>query len=105
MGVLSVATYRALPGKESEFSALLADHIPALKRLGFATDRPAIMARASDGTIVEIFEWKNEAAKKAAHKSPDVDALWRQFEGLCEIRALKDLPEAQYPFAGFEVLS
>ncbi len=105
MGILAVASYRPLPGKEADFDALLAEHVPALREAGFVTASPTYRARSSDGTIIEIFEWKDEAAKNAAHLDPRVRAVWGRFEGLCEIRPLSATPESQRPFAGFEILS
>lgn len=103
MSFLAIATYRPLPGKEAEFDAVLAEHLPTLRAAGLVTERSAYRARSNDGTIVEVFEWKDEMAKNAAHRDPSVRAVWGRFEGLCEIRPLTATPEAQAPFANYEI--
>lgn len=104
MGLLCISSYRPLPGQEAAFTALLREHGPALKAAGLITDFPLVTGRAADGTILEIFEWKNEAAMEAAHDHPGVLAVWGRFEGLCEFRTLRDLSETARPFANFEML-
>lgn len=66
------------------------------------TDRTPTVMRAKDGTIVEVSEWKSHAAIEAAHKNENVRTMWNEFFQLCDCIPLKDLPEAQEMFAGFE---
>jgi hypothetical protein len=54
---LVIVAYKPKPGKEAELLALSHEHVPYLRSLGLATDRPHIVAAAADGTIVEVFEW------------------------------------------------
>jgi hypothetical protein len=102
MGLIVIACYRAKEGKEPAFRALLDDHVPTLRTAGLLTARPAVLVRSGDGSYVEVFEWKDVAAKDAAHSSAVVGAVWSRFAELCDIRSLGDLPEADYPFATFE---
>ena len=64
-------------------------------------DRPIIM-RARDGTIIEVSEWKSQEAIDAAHKNPNVLAMWNKFFAMCDCVPLKTLAEAEEMFAGFE---
>jgi quinol monooxygenase YgiN len=57
--------------------------------------------RSRDGTIVEVSEWKSREAIDAAHKNPNVLAMWEKFFALCECVPLKTLAEANDMFAGF----
>jgi quinol monooxygenase YgiN len=57
--------------------------------------------RARDGTIVEVSEWKSREAIDAAHKNPNVLAMWEKFFALCDCVPLKTLPESAEMFAGF----
>jgi uncharacterized glyoxalase superfamily protein PhnB/quinol monooxygenase YgiN len=99
-----LASFKPKPGQEAALLAVVREHVPTLQRLGLATDRASLVMRAADGTLVEAFEWASSAAIDAAHKNPEVLAMWQRFEAACEYTGLKDLAEAQHPFAEFEVL-
>ncbi len=101
MGDMVIVAYRPKPGKEAELLALVADHAPFLRRLGLATDRPALAMRAKDGTIIEVFEWAAGAIARA-HEHPAVQALWGEYAAACDYVPLHDLPEASNLFAQFE---
>jgi len=58
--------------------------------------------RARDGTIVEVSEWKSQEAIDAAHKNPNVLAMWNKFFALCDCVPLNTLAETSELFAGFE---
>jgi len=105
MGHLVIAAYRPRPGRAKELRAVVADHLPVLRRQGLVTDRPALVLCASDGTLLELFEWKSEAAVEAAHSNPAVRELWGRFEEVSEIVRLADLPEAGRRFPHFEPLT
>lgn len=98
-----LASFRPRPGQEDALLAVVREHVPLLQRLGLATDRASLVMRAADGTIVEAFEWTGAAAIDAAHRHPEVLALWQRFEAACEYTSLKDLAEAKHPFAEFDV--
>jgi hypothetical protein len=38
--------------------------------------------RASDGTIVEVFEWMSQEPIASAHNNPVVLGLWKRFEAV-----------------------
>jgi quinol monooxygenase YgiN len=101
-GVIVVVAYRPKPGKEQELLELVRERVPTLRKQGLVTDRvPAIM-RSRDGTIVEVSEWKSHEAIDAAHKNPNVLAMWEKFGAVCDCVPLNTLPEAADMFAGFE---
>jgi hypothetical protein len=58
--------------------------------------------RSSDGTILEVFEWRSSDAIKDAHSNPAVQALWGQFAEACDYTPLASLTESQQMFAEFE---
>jgi hypothetical protein len=58
--------------------------------------------RAKDGTIIEVSEWQSQEAIDAAHKNPNVWAMWNKFSALCDCIPLKTLAEANEIFASFE---
>ena len=100
-GVIAVVAYRPKSGKDKELLELVGNSVPTLRKEGLVTERvPAIM-RSRDGTIVEVSEWKSREAIDAAHKNPNVLAMWDKFFAVCECVPLNTLPEAADMFAGF----
>ena len=99
-----IACYRAKPGQEAALLDLVRGHVPALHRLGLATDRAPYILRAADGTVVEVFEWSSAKAIEAAHDLPEVHKLWAAFGEACTYVKLSQLAEAQNLFAEFTPL-
>jgi len=102
MGVMVIAAFRPLPGKEREMEEVVRGHVEVLRGLGLATQRPRVAMRAGDGTMVEVFEWVSEEAIEAAHRHPVVREMWKQFEAACTNVRLADLKESGKMFPGFE---
>lgn len=102
MGNVVIAAYRPRAGQEAELLELLRGHLPILRQEGLVTDRPALVMRAADGTILEIFEWTSAAAMEEAHRNKNVQAMWRRFDQVCSYETLANLRESQGPFAHFE---
>ena len=102
MGVLVVVAYRPLAGKEQRLLELTKEHVPILRGLGLATERPAYAMRAKDGTIVEVFEWKSKEAIATAHENPAVQQMWKRYGEACEYVPLASLKESSDMFAEFE---
>ena len=101
-GVCVIVAYRPKPGNDAELLALVQSRVPTLRKEGLATDREPVIMRAMDGTIMEVSEWKSRAAIDAAHKNPNVLAMWERFFAVCHCVPLKLLAEASEMFAGFE---
>jgi quinol monooxygenase YgiN len=101
-GVVVIVAYRPKPGKEKELLELVRSRVPTLRKEDLVTDRAPTIMRARDGTIIEVSEWKSKEAIDAAHKNPNVLAMWNKFFALCDCLPLKTLPEAEEMFAGFE---
>ena len=100
-GVVVIVAYRPKPGKENELLDLVRSRVPTLRREGLVTDRAPTIMRARDGTIIEVSEWKSQEAIDAAHRNPNVLAMWDKFFAICECVPLNTLPEAADMFAGF----
>ena len=101
MGDMVIVALRPKAGRDGELLQLVKDHVPLLRRLGLATDRPALAMKGKDGVIVEVFEWKTGAIV-LAHENSDVQALWVRFAAVCDYLPLHELPEAKDMFAQFE---
>jgi len=104
MGILVIVAYRPKPGKEQRLLELTREHVPILRKLGLATDRPPYAMRAADGTVIEVFEWKSSEALASAHANPVVQGMWAKYGEACDIVKLADLKECSDLFAGFEPL-
>lgn len=104
-GVCVIVAYRPKPGKEAELLEIVRSRVPTLAREGLVTDRAPVLMRARDGTIIEVSEWKSQEAIEAAHRNPNVLALWGRFFAVCDCVPLKTLAEAEEMFAGFEPIA
>jgi hypothetical protein len=102
MGSISVACYKPLPGCEEALLELVRNHLPPLRAEGLVTDRPSIVMRTADGTIVEVFEWISQEAIAGAHQNPAVIDLWKRFEAVCTRETPSNLSEFQKMFSHFE---
>jgi len=101
-GVCVIVAYHPKEGKAEQLLALVQSRVPTLKKEGLVTDRKPVIMRAKDGTIIEVSEWGSREAIDAAHKNPNVLAMWEKFFALCDCVPLKTLEEASEMFAGFE---
>jgi len=95
-----IVAYKPKPGKDEDLMTLTREHVPLLRSEGLATDRPVVVARAVDGTLIEVFEWEVGGARKA-HSNPAVLKLWERYWDACTPVPLNSLPEAAAMFAGF----
>jgi hypothetical protein len=96
------ALYKAHEGKDAELRRLLAEHVPALRRLELATDRAATVVKSKNGTYIEIFEWSSEKAAGLAHHHPEVAKVWEAFGKVCDLKTLDSLEEIKGMFPHFE---
>lgn len=101
-GIVVVVAYRPKPGKETELVDLVRSRVPTLREEKLVTNRAPTIMRARDGTIIEVSEWKSREAIDAAHKNPNVLAMWNKFFAVCDCVPLSTLAEAEELFAGFE---
>ena len=97
---ISIVAYRPKPGKTAELDALTREHVPYLQQQGLATDRTPVVAKAADGTVIEVFEWVPGGIEKAHHHE-GLQALWARYFAACDYVPLKELPEAEQMFANF----
>jgi len=104
-GVVVIVAYRPKPGKENELIDLVRGRVPTLRKEGLVSDRVPTIMRSRDGTIIEVSEWKSREAIDAAHKNPNVLAMWNKFFAICDCIPLNTLAEANEMFAGFEPIA
>jgi len=104
-GIIVIVAYRPKPGKENELVDLVRSRVPTLRKENLVTDRVPIIMRSRDGTIIEVSEWKSQEAIDAAHKNPNVLAMWNKFFAICDCVPLNTLAEATEMFAAFEPIA
>jgi hypothetical protein len=95
-----IVAYRSKPGKEDDMLELTREHVPLLRAEGLATDHPVTACQATDGTVVEVFEWVPGGVERA-HTNPVVRKLWERYAASCDIVPMVSLPEASKMFASF----
>jgi hypothetical protein len=104
MGRFVIVGYRPKPGMADTLLAIVGRHWNVLRREALVSPRPAQLMRATDGTIVEVFEWLCAQSIERAHNNAAVQALWSEFAAVCEPVPLAQLPEAGQLFAEFDSL-
>src|SRR5258708_38662277 len=101
-GVCGLVAYRTKSGKGYDLLKLVRSPVPTLRKEGLVSNRAPTIMRARDGTIVEVSEWKSREGIDAAHKNPNVLAMWEKFFDVCDCVPLNTLAEASEMFASFE---
>ena len=102
MGRIVIVGYKPKPGKNEALKALMLTHVPRLKKEGLVTGRESILMEATDGTIIEVFEWISDEAIQNAHKNPAVLQMWGEYAEVCDYVPVGSLPEAGNLLSGFE---
>ncbi len=97
-----IAAYRPKLGQDDALLALVREHLPILRREGLAAATPPVVLRASDGTLLEIFDWVSEEAVGQAHDNPQILGLWERFGTVCDYVKLAELAESTKLFAEFQ---
>jgi len=87
--VRMLCTYRPKKGKEKELLSLVKNNWTTLKRAGLVTKDRAVVYRATDKKsariyFVESFSWRDQEASDAAHRTPEVMAVWDAMGPLLE---------------------
>ncbi len=100
--VVVIVGYRPKPEKVEDLDQLTREHYPILKKEGLVTDRTPIVMKASDGTVIEVFEWKSADSIAAAHTNEEVKKMWDRYSACCEFVQLAELKESTDMFAGFK---
>lgn len=102
MGSISIACYKPKPGCDDALLELVRNHLPPLRAQGLVTERDSIVMRASDATIIEVFEWVSQEAIAGAHSNPVVLELWKRFEAICTYEIPCNVAEFRAMFAHFQ---
>lgn len=96
-----IVAYKANSGKEMELEALLTKHWSRLDAIGMVSERKPVIARAEDGTFIEVFGWKSSRAIREAHGHPDVQVMWEEFALVCNYVPVGNIEESMNLFSEF----
>lgn len=95
-----MAVYLPKKGKDEALLELVKRHLPTLRRLGLATDRPAMLLKSKQAYI-EIFEWVSSEASAQAHTTPEIAEIWEAMGEIADFPPLGVLEEASRRFPHF----
>ena len=101
MGRITIAIYRPKPGRDKELQKIVGEHMPVLMGQSLITDRKPIVMKASDGCIIEVFEWRSAEAIRSAHENPEVLKLWERFNEVCDYDKPVNVKEFHNMFSEF----
>jgi hypothetical protein len=104
MGLTVIACYRPKPGREETLLDVVREHYTVLRGQRLVTEQVPFVMRANDGTVVEVFEWRSEEAKKQAHENDAVKEIWDRFTECSDPVGVGELEESERPFPSFETL-
>ncbi len=97
--------YKAIKEEnQSKLREILKKHVQTLRKYELITNAPVMLLESEDGTLMELFEWKDENASRVAHEHPAIRKIWGEMEGILEFPVLSNLPEANRRFPNFVVL-
>lgn len=99
-----IIVYKPYKGREQELlPAVIASYRDLLKG-GYVTSTPPKLMKAVDGSIILIFEWKDEHMKNTAQTDPVIQQHWMLISKLCQFEKPMNIIEFQQPFAEFETI-
>jgi hypothetical protein len=101
MGLMGIVAYRAKEGKERKLLSLIRKHAPLLKSLGGISEASFLM-KSSDGSFIEVFEWRSMEAKRQAMKSEKLWELWGEMEEYGTKVKLSSVPETREVISNFK---
>lgn len=102
MGRIVIVAYKPLPGKEQELEKMVLEHHGILKDQNLVTDRNPVIMKASNGELIEVFEWKSPESIEEAHSNAEVQKLWSRFTSVCTYEAPTSIKEFNSLFSEFE---
>jgi hypothetical protein len=104
MGRIVIVGYRPRAGQGPALQALVARHWQVLREQALVTERPPSVMRATDGSLVEVFEWLSPQSIERAHANAAVQAMWSEFAAVCDFVPVGQLAEAGQLFSEFEAI-
>lgn len=104
MSLYAIACYRPKDGQADALLRIVREHHPALLAEGLVTAMAPCVMHASNGSLIEVFEWESTQSKNSAHENAAVRAIWNRMSACADFPPLSALDETQRPFASFQRL-
>ena len=99
-----IAAFRPFPGKEAELEILMETHWDILNNEGLVSPRKPIIAKAKDGSIIEVFGWKSKEAIQEAHENEAVQNMWSAYAKVSKYIPISKVEESKQMFSEFSPL-
>ncbi|SRR5258706_15723894 len=97
-----IVGYKPKAGKVETLRKLMREHLSILKNQNLVTDRASIIMEATDGTIIEVFEWKSQSAIDQAHTNAEVVKMWGKYAEACDYIPVGKVEETASLFSSFK---
>jgi hypothetical protein len=97
-----IVVYKPYKGRDQELLPAVMASYRDLQKGGYVTTQPPKLMKATNGSIVLIFDWKDENTKNTAQTDPVIQQHWMALSKLCEFEKPMNLTECQQPFSDFE---
>jgi hypothetical protein len=96
--------YTPYKGREQELLPAVKASFADLRLGGYVTAQPPMLMKSADGSIILIFEFKDEPMIRKAEADPVMQKHWMTLSKLCEFEKPINLVEFQQPFSEFETI-
>lgn len=104
MSKIAIIVFKPRKDKDQELIELMLENIPILRKLGLVTYREQIIAKAKDGSIVQIFEWVDEDSYERAQALPLVQEIWMKTSKISDFQKPISIDEFQEPLSMFDTV-
>ncbi|MBL7878115.1 MAG: hypothetical protein JNL53_20785 [Cyclobacteriaceae bacterium] len=102
MGRIFLIIYKPHKGKEQELLSTVKSGYAPMISGGYVTDRAPILMRATNGSLLLIFEWKQQDSQDKAQADPAIQEQWMRVSKLSEFEKPESLKEFRDVFPEFE---
>jgi hypothetical protein len=101
---IAIIVYRPREGRTQELIDSLLENIPVMRKLDLVTYREQIIAKAKDGSILQIFEWVEEDSQDKAMAHPVVQDMWMKASKISDFQKPMLLAEFQETLSMFDTI-
>jgi hypothetical protein len=104
MSKIALIVYKPRQDHTQDLIDSLLQNIPVMRKLGLVTYREQIVAKAKDGSIVQIFEWVEDDSQEQAMAHPVVQEMWINVSKISDFQKPMAVAEFQETLSMFEVV-
>lgn len=101
---IALILYSPRKDREQELIEMLQQNIPVMRKLGLVTDREQILASTKDGSIIQLFEWKNDDSQEQAMAHPVCQEMWLKVGNISEFQKPTAVAEFNEVFSMFKTI-